>query len=332
MSQKNEITLMALAFLITAGLLGGALWWFFKSFQPMPFAGAPVVNSSAQSTYSSSDRPTTLALPNLPKGLISYGGSTTWAPIRREVDAEIQKVHPQFQLRYIDPLRGAPSSSTGIAMLLENQIEFAQSSRPITPEEYAQAEKRGFKLKEIPVAIDGPSAVVHPSLTVSGLTLAQYDDIFAGKLTNWNQVGGPNLKIQLYGKEGRDRGDRYILTRTTTEALRKIATDPRGIYWSSASLIVPQCGVKPLPLGRNAQTLVPPYQLPLVLANQCPDRRNQINIQAFRTGQYPLSRRLFVIIKQNGGFEEQVGEAYANLLLTAQGQELIAKAGFVSLR
>nr|WP_283159914.1 hypothetical protein [Microcystis aeruginosa] len=39
-----------------------------------------------------------------------------------------------------------------------------------------------------------------------------------------------------------------------------------------------------------------------------------------------------VIIKQNGQLDEQAGEAYADLLLTDQGQELIEKAGFVPLR
>jgi phosphate transport system substrate-binding protein len=41
---------------------------------------------------------------------------------------------------------------------------------------------------------------------------------------------------------------------------------------------------------------------------------------------------LFVIIKENGQVDQQVGEAYARLLLTDQGQDLIEKAGFVKLR
>ncbi|MFM7354496.1 MAG: phosphate ABC transporter substrate-binding protein, partial [Microcystis aeruginosa] len=61
-------------------------------------------------------------------------------------------------------------------------------------------------------------------------------------------------------------------------------------------------------------------------------KRNQLNELAFQKGEYPITRRLFVIIKQNGQLDEQAGEAYANLLLTDQGQELIKKAGFVPLR
>jgi phosphate transport system substrate-binding protein len=40
-------------------------------------------------------------------------------------------------------------------MLLNNQLSFAQSSRPLKPEERQQAEQQGYGLKEIPVAIEG---------------------------------------------------------------------------------------------------------------------------------------------------------------------------------
>ncbi|BAZ54140.1 periplasmic phosphate-binding protein of phosphate ABC transporter [Nostoc sp. NIES-4103] len=139
-------------------------------------------------------------------------------------------------------------------------------------------------------------------------------------------------KIQLYGKKDRDSGDRFKLTQTTTEALRLVAADPAGIYWSSATLLVPQCGVKALPIGRNSNQLIPPYKQPLVPASFCPTKRNQVNTDAFRSGEYPLSRRLVVVINANGKFEQQAGEAYANLLLTNQGQELLDKAGFVRIR
>jgi phosphate transport system substrate-binding protein len=87
--------------------------------------------------------------------------------------------------------------------------------------------------------------------------------------------------------------------------------------------------VKPLPLGRTADQLVPPYREPLVSPEQCPSQRNQLNVEAFENGSYPITRNLFVIIKQNQGKEQQAGEAYANLLLTEQGKNALARAGFI---
>lgn len=325
MSQKNKTTLLVLTFLITVGLVGGGLWLFAN------YSGMTI--KPPNTSYNTSNNVRTFAdVKNVPSGLISYGGSTTWAAIRKDIDPVIQSVWPQFQLRYTDPEKQAPSSTTGISMLLKSQLEFAQASRPIANNEYEAAQKRGIKLKEIPVAIDGLAVVVHPSLNITGLTIDQYEKIFAGKITNWQEVGGTNLKIQPYGKQGRDTGEHFKLTNTTTEALRLVAADPGGIYWASAQLLVPQCGVKPLPLGRTSNKLVAPFKLPFVPVSECPGKRNQVNTEVFRSGEYPLSRRLVVVVKENGQFEQQAGEAYANLLLTNQGQELISKAGFVRLR
>jgi phosphate transport system substrate-binding protein len=63
----------------------------------------------------------------------------------------------------------------------------------------------------------------------------------------------------------------------------------------------------------------------------CPQQRNRLNISAFQQATYPITRNIFVIVKQDGRQDEQAGIAYANLLLSQQGQQLIEEAGFVAL-
>jgi phosphate transport system substrate-binding protein len=233
-------------------------------------------------------------------------------------------------------------------MLLNNQLAFSQSSRSVKGEEYEQAKQRGFTLKEIPVAIDGIAIAVNPSLNIPGLTIAQLQDIYTGKITNWQTVGGSNLPIKPYSRHpeeggtveffqenilgGKNFGTNVEYISTTTQALREVANNPGGIYYASAPEVVGQCTVKPLPLGKTPDQLVPPYQEPFVPLSQCPQQKNQLNAAAFQSNKYPITRRLFVIIKQNGQIDQQAGEAYANLLLTNQGQESIANTGFVRLR
>ncbi|HBB33149.1 MAG TPA: phosphate ABC transporter substrate-binding protein [Cyanobacteria bacterium UBA8803] len=340
MSQKNETTVLVLSLLITVGLVGAGIWWLIPKSNPDPKPSSQPQPSHTVENFAQA--------PNVPEGLFSYGGSTTWAPIRKEVDSAIQTVWPQFRLRYTDPTSGAPGSGTGIKMLLENQLAFAQSSRSIKQEEYQQASQRGFTLKEIPVAIDGIAIAVHPTLNISGLTVAQIKDIYTGKITTWKQVGGPDFPIKPYSRrikeggtieffvenvlEGGEFGANVEFISTTTQALQEVANNPGSIYYASAPEVVPQCSVRSLPIGRQADRLIPPYQEPFVPLSQCPGQRNQLNAQAFQTGDYPITRRLFVIIKQNGQIDEQAGEAYAGLLLTNQGQKLISNTGFVSIR
>ncbi|MFN6484587.1 MULTISPECIES: substrate-binding domain-containing protein [unclassified Nostoc] len=283
-----------------------------------------------------------------PEGTWLYGGSTSWAPIRQYVDPEIKKAHPQFELRYTDAINATPGSGTGIRMLLSGQLTFSQSSRPIADREYQQSQQRGLSLKQIPVALEGLAIAVHPDLQIPGLTLRQIKDIYTGKITNWNQVGGPNLKITAYSRRFEDGGtveflvdnilgkeklgSNVVYVQDTTEALRKLASDRSGIYYASAPEVVPQCHIKALPIAKQGNNFVPPYTEPLIKAEQCPNHRNKLNINAFKTGEYPITRQMFVIVKQNGGLEQQAGEAYANMLLTSQGQKLMNEAGFVRIR
>src|ERR671933_572848 len=325
-SSKNETIVLVLTLVITAGLVGTSIWWLTR--QSGIKIGNLQPNQSNQSTQSTTE--TFAQVQGVPKGGFNYGGSTTWASIRRDLDPAIQTVWPQFRLRYISSENGKPGSGTGIRMLLDNQLSIAQSSRSLKDTEFQQAQQRGFTLKEIPVAIDGIVVAVNPSLNIPGLTIDQLNDINAGKITNWSQVGGPDLKIKRYALDG-DPGVNFEVVSNPTDALRRVAAELGGMSQVSAPLALSQCTIRVLPLGRNSDELVLPYKLPVVPLDQCPAKRNQVNTQAIQSGKYPLTRRLLVVVKKDGQIDQQAGEAYANLLLTAQGQELIEKAGFVPI-
>jgi phosphate transport system substrate-binding protein len=347
MSQKNETLSLFLAVVITIGLIFGGLWFFMERWAQLN--GTVAKSSETGNT----DNPVNQFLnkcnvSNLPEGTFNYGGSTTWAPIRKDVDPSLQSQCPRFTLRYTQPPSGQAGSGTGIRMLIDNQLAFSQSSRSVKAEENAEAQQKGFSLKEIPVAIDGIAIAVNHNLTIPGLTVAQLKDIYTGKITNWQQVGGPNLPITAYSRSEEAGGTveffvENVLNKekfgvnisyvdTTTEAVRKVAVNPGGIYYASAPEVVPQCIIKPIPLGRTSTQFVPPYQEPFVTPSQCPNKRNQLNSQAFRSGDYVITRNLFVIVKQNGQADQQAGVAYADWLLTPQSQDLIEKTGFVRIK
>ena len=286
------------------------------------------------------------SVPNVTSGVYRYGGSTAWAPLRLAVDSVIQSERSEIQLRYVQPQNEPPGSSPGIEMLLSGKLAFVQSSHALSPQEHQQAQQRGLKLEQIPVAVDSIAVAVHPQLDISGLTLSQLRAIYRGEIDNWQEVGGIDLPIQAYSRplstggmvnfftakvlQNREFGSNVEFVATTTQALRKLENDPGGIYYGSAPAIVRQCNVKPLSLAGSDGVLVAPYQQPLVPASECPQRRDRLNLEALRTARYPLTYYLYVVFLQNET-ESQIGRAYANFLLTAQGQKLITKTGFISL-
>ncbi|MEH2215052.1 PstS family phosphate ABC transporter substrate-binding protein [Nostoc sp.] len=346
---NSEISLFLRGLIIgkvlTLMVIGGLLWWLLKP----NLLSRNSVNSSNQNfnRVSSNNASTFQTVADVPPASFNYGGSTAWASIRQLVDSQIQSDRPELQLRYVNPVNASPGSSSGIRMLLDGKLDFAQSSRPLTDEEKATAKERGFTLEQRQVGMDGIAVVVNPSLNVPGLTVDQLQQIYLGKITNWNQVGGPNLPITAFSQRPEDAdtvifpsnselkgqafGSNVQYVYSATEAVRQLSKTPGGVYYASARSVVFQCSVKALPLGNTSGQLIPAYREPMVAPEQCPRQRNQLNTQAIKNGSYPMIANLFVIIKQNKGREQQIGNAYANLLLTDQGQRAIEQAGFVGV-
>jgi phosphate transport system substrate-binding protein len=331
---RNFSQIPSLVLIATAAFLGGGLFWVLST----------VLGNRQNPTASATFRDVAA----VPSGLFNYGGSTTWAPIRKKVNPQLQSVYPQLQLRYVDPVGSPPNSGAGIRLLLDGQLDFAQSSRPLKDKEYATAKQRGFTVKQYPVGIDGIAVAVNPTLPVRHLTIEQLRQIYLGKITNWKQIGGPDLLITPFSRHPQNSALAEFLQEsvlqkkpfassvkyvyTITDGLRQLSKTPGGIYYASTSTVVPQCRVKALPLAGQANQFVPPYREPLVSPQNCPQQRNQVNITAFRSGSYPLTKKLFVIVKQDQGRAQQVGEAFVRLMLTTQGQQAIEQAGFVPIQ
>lgn len=328
------------ASLVTLLLLIAGFWGWLRSprqLQISPNQGAATL--ALTSTFAE--------VPDVPEGLYNYGGSATWALIRPKVEAAIASTYPDLQLRYVEATSGTPGSGQGIQMLLDGKIDFTQSTRPLREEEYAIAQKKGFKLKQHAIGIDGVAVIVHPSLNLPGLTVPQLRQIYLGKVSNWNQVGGPDRDITPFSRQPGDAGTadyfkQYILqddsfsasvipVYSTTDALRQLDHTPGGIYYASAAEVLYQCAAKPLPLGLSQNKLIPPQLGSRIPAEECPPIRNQPNLAAFRDGSYPMTRPLYVIVKENKDREQLIGEAYTDMMLSEQGQQLIEQAGFVRI-
>ncbi|OPX63477.1 MAG: phosphate ABC transporter periplasmic substrate-binding protein PstS [Methanomassiliicoccales archaeon PtaB.Bin215] len=92
-------------------------------------------------------------------------------------------------------------SSTGITALINGQVDVAQASRQIKASEIESAQAAGFTPVEFKVAIDGIAIIVHTSNDIGELTVEQLRGIYNGSITNWDQVGGADEDITLYGRQ-----------------------------------------------------------------------------------------------------------------------------------
>lgn len=86
-------------------------------------------------------------------------------------------------------------SSAGIEAVAAGTSQIGTSSRDLKDEE------KGLGLVDTPIAFDGIAVIVNPQNRIEGLTLDQLRDIFAGKITNWSEVGGADVSIDLVNRD-----------------------------------------------------------------------------------------------------------------------------------
>ena len=127
---------------------------------------------------------------------ITIKGSDTTLPIS-------QKLAEQYMLENSGEtlIVTGGGSGVGISSLMAETTDIAQSSRKIKFDEVLKIEDAGKSIEEIVIAYDAMAIVVHPNNKVNDLTRQQLEDIFTGKIQNWSELGGDDLKIIPYSRE-----------------------------------------------------------------------------------------------------------------------------------
>lgn len=89
-------------------------------------------------------------------------------------------------------------SGGGIAAVASGKEIMARIARPLSESEKA-AGLVAYPVMRLPSAF-----YIHPDTGVSNITAAQLADIFAGKIVNWREVGGPDKRIRVVRREDSD--------------------------------------------------------------------------------------------------------------------------------
>ena len=121
---------------------------------------------------------------------IAVAGSTSVNPLMELLVKDYAAVKPNVKFNI-----SATGSGDGIKAVPAETAEIGMSSRELTPAEI------GAGIDVHLIAIDGIAVVVNSANPVSNLTIDQIRDIYTGKTTNWNQVGGKQGKIAVVSRE-----------------------------------------------------------------------------------------------------------------------------------
>jgi serine/threonine protein kinase len=262
-----------------------------------------------------------------------YGGSTTWIPLADSFNTIARDRFRYFQLQRVAPPSGQRwHSEEGVRRLINGELDFALSSKPLIKELRCAAQQRGIRLKRFLVARSATAVVVNPSLKIPGMTIEQFGKIKRGEIRNWQMLGGPDREITIYmTDESYLEGAPFIKVKNATDSLKQVIKNEFGMTIAPGNVAVRQCLVRALPIGKQPGEFISPYQQPERSPDDClAGQKNVINPQVIDNSSYPLTAELTVVVQADPK-KSQAGEAYAKMLLTKEGQQMVEGFGYAAV-
>jgi len=243
--------------------------------------------------------------------VITVAGSTTVQPLMVEFQEEYEKyANAKLTVTGGGSGAGVETVKNGIADIgmLSRDLKSTESGHPTI------------------IAKDGVVILVNVDAGVTKLTLEQIAKIYAGEYTNWNQVGGNNLKINpIIREEGsgtRDCLDTILASVSgfnTNNYTSYSTQSSTGSMMTQARMVSGSIGY----VNLGVLDSIDSRTVAVTVDNVKATPENVIN------GTYKISRNLILITKDaNPSGDIQF---FINWILSEQGQKIIAAEGFVPI-
>lgn len=242
-------------------------------------------------------------------------GSTTVGPIADAFAEVFQKLHPDWTITV-----KKTGSGDGASALVDKRCDIANMSRFMKPEEFKKAVDNGVTPVAHAIAMDGVCIIVHPSNPLTEITIDQARKIYAGEVTHWKELGGPDVKIVAISRETNsgtyETFEHFVMGKTKMAAgVEYVTSNPQA----HARVKSTAGAVSYVGLG-----FVDKDVKALKVNGILPTRKT------IATGTYPLSRPLYMF---TDGYPKlgSVLHAFVTYYLCEKGQEIIEAKGFVPL-
>ncbi len=240
---------------------------------------------------------------------ITVAGSTTCLPIAESAAEGYQDETG------VSVLVSGLGSSAGIEAVANGTADIASSSRQVN------ADEQKLGLTEIVIAHDGIAVIVNTDNPVQNLSTDQLRDIYAGKITNWSQVGGDDLTIQLVNRDEASG---------TREAFKSIVMG--GVSFDRRAAVLSGTGQVRDVVSRSAGA-IGYISLGFVESKFAETAVRAISVnhiepseKTIASGGYPISRDLYFYVK---GTPTPEAQAYIDYVTSEKMDSIVRDAGFI---
>ncbi len=244
---------------------------------------------------------------------IVVDGSTTVGPIAKAFAEYYMQTNPGVNITVSES-----GSGNGAKALINGTCHVADMSRFMKDTEFSAAVAKGVLPVAHVVAMDGIALIVHPSNPVKEISTDQIKDIYLGKITNWNQLGGPDRQIVVVSR------DTNSGTYETFESLvmKGDKMFEKVEYLGSNGAIRQKVQSTAAAIGYVGLGFVDNSVKALVVNGVVCDR------QTVASGKYAIARPLYMF---TNGYPALGGHLhqFVTLHLSHKGQEMIESIGFV---
>lgn len=220
-------------------------------------------------------------------------------------------------------------SGVGIAALLNQKTDIANSSRELSQPEILMANQRGVHISPHIFAADAIAIIVHPSIGVDSLSLSDLGKIYAGDITDWQQVGGKTGAISLYGRQsnsgtfiyfrekvlGKDFSPALKQMNGTAQIIEAVKNDAGGIGYAGLGYVADQNGT-------------PREGFKVLKISKKPDEKafSPMDLEDIKAGFYPLTRPLY---QYTDGLPTGKVLAFLEFEKSDAAQKIIEKNGYL---
>ena len=244
-------------------------------------------------------------------------GSDTLLPLTQELAEEYIEGHTSGEV-----IVTGGGTGVGIASLMENTTDIAMASRSMKFGEKMKFAQAGLASREVIVAYDALAVVVNPSNPVEALTREQLEAIFRGKITNWKDVGGEDMKIVVYSRET-SSGTYEFFKESVLENKNYMA----GILSMPATgAIIQSVRQTEGAIGYIGLAYLNRYVKPLAVSYDGGEHYAMPSAETAADGSYPIVRPLYYYYDSA---KEAVVAPFIAYVLSDEGQESVLQQGFV---
>jgi phosphate transport system substrate-binding protein len=254
------------------------------------------------------------------KTTITVKGSDTMVIMAQRWAEMYMNAHPDVSIQVT-----GGGSGTGISALINGTTDICDASRPMKSSEREQLKARFSSLGvEVKSAKDGLSVYLNETNPVGELTLDQIRSIYTGDITNWKDVGGPDAKIVVYGRE--NNSGTYVFFRDNVLKGKDFTSTMQSLPGTAA--VVNAVGKDKLGIGFGGAA----YGKGIKFAKVKKDA-NAPGIapspETIKDGTYPLTRYLYMYLKSR-----PTGELknYVDWILSPEGQAVVSQVGYFPVK